>query len=628
MKIAVIHQYYLMPGFPGGSRFNEMARYWSEAGHEVTVIAGTVDYNSGKVPRRYRRRWITEERDGNVRVLRCYVPGTYGRSYLGRMLAFFAFTFSAATAVFRLRRPDVVTATSPPLIAAIPGWLAAKVRWRRIPWIFEIRDLWPESAVTTGVLKETAPITRLLYALERWACKRARHIIVLTPAFTDDLIERKLARREEISLIPNGADPRLFQPGPRDNDTRRQFGWGDRFVFMYAGAHGRANALGQLVAAAELLRDREDILIACVGDGPERLKHEAAAGAKGLRNIIFHGPQPKESMPSIVQAADVGMAVLQDNPTFRTIYPNKVFDYMACERPTLLAIDGVARELVCNQAQAGVFTPSEDPESLAATMVEMADDAGHCRELGRRGRIWVSANATRDAMAERYLTLMSKLNRETGLKRGLFAKRLFDICAATLALIVLSPLMLIITLLVRRKLGAPAVFTQERPGLHGKIFTLYKYRTMTNQVDGDGAPLPDEMRMTPFGNFLRRFSLDELPQFWNVLRGDLSLVGPRPFLVEYLELYSKEQNGRHDVKPGITGWAQINGRNAITWDEKFKFDLWYVANRSFGLDLKILWRTARLVSKRRGISYAGQVSMPRFEGSKDLKSEKFKAGSG
>lgn len=409
MRILVVHQYYLTAGAAGGSRFNEFARLWSDAGHEVTVVAGTLDYTTGTVPEPYRGRWMVEEWDGKVRVLRCYVPPSYGKSMGGRMWAFAGFTVSALTAAVRVSRPDVVIATSPPLVTAVPGWAIARLRGLNAPWVFEIRDLWPESATTTGVLKEGALLTRALYGLERLACASADKINVLTPAFRENLIRRGLALDTKIAFVPNGADVELFQPAPRDNDVRRELGWGDRTVFLYAGAHGRANALGQLVGAAERLRGRKDVLLATVGDGAEKASLEAESRRRGLDNLRFYGAQPKERMPAFVNAADVGMAVLQDNPTFRTVYPNKVFDYMACERPTLLAIDGVARKLVCDEAQAGVFVPPENPEALATAIEAMTADPAGRAELGRRGRTWVLANATRESLALRYLAVMQEL---------------------------------------------------------------------------------------------------------------------------------------------------------------------------------------------------------------------------
>ena len=195
-------------------------------------------------------------------------------------------------------------------------------------------------------------------------------------------------------------------------------------------------------------------------------------------------------------------------------------------------------------------------------------------------------------------------------------KRFFDCFLAALALLLFSLPLLCLTLLVRCKLGSPVLFRQIRPGLHGQPFEMVKFRSMTDERDFNGALLPDAQRLTPFGRFLRASSLDELPELWNVLRGEMSLVGPRPLLMEYLPLYSPEQARRHEVRPGITGWAQVNGRNAISWTEKFALDVWYVDHRSLWLDVRILWLTMRKVLVRDDISAAGEATMPRFEGDK------------
>ncbi|MES2007440.1 MAG: sugar transferase [Pseudomonadota bacterium] len=194
-------------------------------------------------------------------------------------------------------------------------------------------------------------------------------------------------------------------------------------------------------------------------------------------------------------------------------------------------------------------------------------------------------------------------------------KRIFDIFVAAATLLLLAPLLVILIWMVRRKLGTPAFFRQIRPGLRGNAFQMIKFRTMTDARGGDGELLPDSVRLTPFGRLLRSTSLDELPELWNVLKGDMSLVGPRPLLMEYLPLYSPEQARRHEVRPGITGWAQVNGRNALSWDEKFKLDVWYVENRSLRLDMKILWLTVRKVVVREGISANGEATVARFTGS-------------
>lgn len=194
-------------------------------------------------------------------------------------------------------------------------------------------------------------------------------------------------------------------------------------------------------------------------------------------------------------------------------------------------------------------------------------------------------------------------------------KRLFDILGASLGLLLLSPLMLLLWWKISRDMGKPVLFRQTRPGKDGKPFQMIKFRSMKDAVGPDGAPLPDSERLTPLGRKLRASSADELPELWNVLKGDMSLVGPRPLLMEYLPLYSAWQARRHEVRPGVTGWAQVNGRNALSWDEKFALDIWYVENRTLWLDLRIIWMTVKKVLKRDGISAAGEATMPRFKGS-------------
>ena len=201
------------------------------------------------------------------------------------------------------------------------------------------------------------------------------------------------------------------------------------------------------------------------------------------------------------------------------------------------------------------------------------------------------------------------------------AKRGLDVVASALGLLVLLPLLAWIVWSARRHLGTPALFRQNRPGLGGHPFRLVKFRTMTNAVDADGNLLPDAERLTPFGRWLRSTSLDELPELWNVLRGDMSLVGPRPLLMQYLDRYTPEQARRHEVRPGITGWAQVRGRNAISWDEKLALDVWYVDNRSFWLDLRILVETVVKVLRREGISATGEATMPEFKGTDKTASE-------
>ena len=198
-------------------------------------------------------------------------------------------------------------------------------------------------------------------------------------------------------------------------------------------------------------------------------------------------------------------------------------------------------------------------------------------------------------------------------------KRLLDIIIAGTALIILSPLYAFVAYKVKKNLGSPVLFRQVRPGLHGKPFEMIKFRTMKDAVDANGNPLPDSERLTPFGKMLRATSLDEMPELWNVIKGDMSVVGPRPLLMEYLPLYNAEQAKRHNLRPGMTGHAQVNGRNAISWEEKFKLDTWYVENRSTWLDFKIMFKTVHKVIAKDDISEAGEATMTKFTGTSDLK---------
>src|SRR5262249_25530560 len=246
----------------------------------------------------------------------------------------------------------------------------------------------------------------ILFALERWGCRRAAMVNVLTPAFADDVKARGLITAEKLCFVPNGADVDAFKDVSTATEIRRELGWGTRFVALYAGAHGRANALPRPVDAADRLRDRTDILIVSVGDGPERAALEAGARTRGLDNIRFAGSVAKERMPAVIAAADAGLAVLQNNPTFRTVYPHKVFDYMACGKPTVLAIHGVARELACDQANAAIFAEPENGAAIAAAICRLADAPEAARSLGANGRAWVHANAARPALAKKYLEVL------------------------------------------------------------------------------------------------------------------------------------------------------------------------------------------------------------------------------
>jgi glycosyltransferase involved in cell wall biosynthesis len=403
MRILVIHQYFLGKNDAGGSRWNQFARYWAAAGHEVTILAGMVHYATGTKAPEYKGRYIVREQEQpGVTVYRCHVSEAYNKNFLGRAWAYLSFTLSSTYAgIVHASRPDVVIATSPPLTVGPTMWLLSVLR--RVPAIFEVRDLWPESAVDTGVLT-SKPLITLSYKLEALAYKKARWINVLTPAFERALIEKKGVSPDRISMIPNGADLDIMTPGPKDNRVRNELGLKGKFVVSYFGAHGRANRLGQLLNVAEGIQESmPDVRLMLVGDGMEKPGLVKDAKRRGLENVIFVDAVAKDKVCDYINASDVCTAVLMKNDTFKTVYPNKIFDYMSCERPIILAIDGVARELI-ETAGAGIFVSPEDPDQFSRAILRLRDHPSLAKDMGIAGRTFVEADFSRESLARRYLS--------------------------------------------------------------------------------------------------------------------------------------------------------------------------------------------------------------------------------
>jgi lipopolysaccharide/colanic/teichoic acid biosynthesis glycosyltransferase len=310
-------------------------------------------------------------------------------------------------------------------------------------------------------------------------------------------------------------------------------------------------------------------------------------------------------------------------PTYREGFPNVPLEAQSSAVPVVTTTATGAVDSVLDGIT-GRLAPPGDEAALAAALHELLIDPEKSRRMGRAAADWVRARFRQEVVWEALIADYNRILQETCLQQGIrgLLKSVCDRLAAALLLILLSPLLAVIALLVRWKLGSPVLFRQPRPGRAEKIFELLKFRTMTETRDTHGNLLPDASRLTGFGRRLRGLSLDELPQLWNVLRGELSFVGPRPLLARYLDRYTPEQARRHLVKPGITGWAQVNGRNAITWDEKFALDTWYVDHWSLWLDFRILLLTVWRVFGGHGVSQAGHATMPEFMGSKSEEAQR------
>jgi glycosyltransferase involved in cell wall biosynthesis len=408
MNVLLIHQYFLEDDDAGGSRWNEMAKVWTEMGHEVTVLAGMMHYSSTEKRSEYRGRWFKRKVSGQVNIWRCHVSEAYNTNFLGRLWGYFSFVFSATWAgLFKTRiKFDVVLVTSPPLFIGITGYILSRIK--RIPMIFEIRDLWPESAIDTGVVTNKL-IIKLAYRLERFIYKRSKLINVLTPAFRKALIEKKHINPKDIIFIPNASD---FDLSDNLLETfnakvfREANDLDQYFVITYVGAHGVANHLDQLLEAAKELEDT-NVLFLLVGSGMEKSRLQQLANKMELKNLRFLDPVPKTEVFKYIMASDMGASVLKKVDTFKTIYSNKTFDYMACKKPILMAIDGVSRNLV-ETADAGIYVEPENPADYNSKIRFYLSNPELRKSQGENGYLFAKANFDRTVLAKKYIELIQK----------------------------------------------------------------------------------------------------------------------------------------------------------------------------------------------------------------------------
>ncbi|MDO3642988.1 glycosyltransferase family 4 protein [Mucilaginibacter sp. L3T2-6] len=403
MRILLLHQYFLEQDDPGGSRFNELTAQWSELGHEVTVIAGMMHYNGAQKRPEYKGKWFKKNLQGSVTVWRTHVSESYNAGFLGRLWGYFSFVFSAMWAgLFKVKgKHDIILVTSPPLFIGITGYVLSRLKG--IPFVFEIRDLWPESAIDTGVVTNKL-IIKLAYALERFIYRTAKKINVLTPAFRKTLIEKKNVSPEKIIFIPNAADFSLSDHLLETFDTeafRKEHGWENKFVVTYVGAHGVANHLEQVLETGDMMRDT-NVLFVLIGQGMQKEHLKGLAAKMNVTNVLFLDPVPKAEVFKYIFASDMGTSVLKNVETFKTVYSNKTFDYMACKKPILMAIDGVSRELV-EEAGAGVFVEPENPTDFSRKVRQYISNPERIKLEGESGYRFAKENFDRKNLALKYL---------------------------------------------------------------------------------------------------------------------------------------------------------------------------------------------------------------------------------
>ena len=392
------------------ARVSELAERWAQSGHDVTVLTGFPNHPTGIIRPEYRksfRRAIFHERVGNVNVVRSWLLPLPNRRPIERMLNYSSFLASAAITGSFLGAPDVVIASSPQLLVGLSGWWIARLK--HVPFIFEVRDLWPESLVAVGVGNAKSVLHRSLTRIAAFLYQKADHVVVVTPAFREFLVDRWQVPAEKISVVPNGVETRMFSPQFPDHDLRNSLGGDGKFVASFIGTMGLAHGLNSLIAAAERLQKTEpDVLFMLVGEGADRERITALAQAKGLSNIRFVPQQLRENVPEYIAASDVCLVLLKKSEVFETVIPTKMLEFMSCAKPVILGVGGQAREMI-EGSRAGLCIEPENVDQLCSAILRLRKEAWLRESLGRNGREYIIRNLSRERTADEYLEVLNEV---------------------------------------------------------------------------------------------------------------------------------------------------------------------------------------------------------------------------
>ncbi|WP_426987622.1 sugar transferase [Pseudarthrobacter sp. Y6] len=594
MHVLIVSQWFdPEPTFKGLLFAKELQRQ----GHEVSVLTGFPNYPGGEVYPGYRVRLFQHEVMEGIPITRVALYPSHDGSGLKRALNYVSFAVSASIGALIVRRPDVAYVYHPPATVGLPAMVLKVLRG--VPFVYDVQDLWPDTLAATGMINR--PIALSLIGLGMSGIYRmATRIAVLSRGFGAAL-ERSSVPAGRIDVIPNWADEAQINVGPQSSSVHSQ--WPaelrDKFTVTFAGNMGKAQALETVLDAAELLRDHDDLRFLLIGGGVEASKLANEAKRRELRNVLFLPRRPINEIGEFLRRSDALLVHLRKDPLFEITVPSKTQAYLMAGRPILMGVKGDAAAMI-EEAQAGFAFEPENPVELAEAVAKVMNLAPEKRlAMGSSGAMYYAEKLALRVGAERFSMALSiaSLSRPWTLA----GKRVFDASVSAALLAVFCVPMAAIGMLIRMRLGSPVVFRQLRPGRDGKLFEMYKFRTMTDARDTEGNVLPDAERLTKIGSFLRSTSIDELPELWNVLKGQMSLVGPRPLLTRYSEFFTAEESVRTVMRPGITGWAQIHGRNIASWDARLAHDAWYVRNYSFCLDVKIMFLTVLKVFRRQGV---------------------------
>lgn len=566
----------------------QFARSLQDRGFTVDVLTGFPNYPGGRLYPGFRVKLFQREVIEGIRVLRVPLFPSHDRSSLRRALNYMSFAASAAVACLFIRRPDVAYIYHPPATVAVAARILKAVR--RVPYVYDVQDLWPDTLASTGMM--TRPVLiRAVTSLVRWAYRGASRVVVLSHGFKSALLTRGVPD-SKVEVIHNWTyESSPSMPELPSTNT-------GSFTVVYAGNVGAVQALDVVLDAALLLVD-EPVRFHVVGDGLDLTRLRNRAHELALENVVFVSRQPPTAMSGIYRSASALLVHLQDDPLFAITVPSKTQAYLMAGRPILMGVRGDAARIVQDAGCGLPFEPESAPDLARAVRELIALGPAENERLGKAGREYYRRHLALDIGVDRFAELF-RLFGSMKVPR-VVVKRMLDFVLACVGLLVLAVPIAVIAGVLRVSLKGPAFFRQERPGRDGVPFTLVKFRTMTDLRGPNGTLLPDRERLTRIGRFLRSTSLDELPELWNVLRGDMSVVGPRPLLMRYTPHFTETESLRLVVRPGITGWAQVNGRNLTSWDDRLKLDVWYVQNHSLFLDARILFRTVSAVFGARGV---------------------------
>ena len=410
MKILYVSQYFPPEMGAPAARAAELSRHWAKTGHDVSVLTGFPNHPTGVIPPEYRsraRRLVAREDVDGVRVVRTWLLPFPNRRAYERMLNYSSFCVSAATTGLFVSPPEVVIGTSPQLLVGLSGWWIARAK--RVPFVFEVRDLWPESLAAVGMGSETSTLHRALGKIAGFLYRRSDHIVVVTRAFEEFLVERWNVPRQKISVVENGVETSLFAPSNSDTGLRSQLDAEGKFVVCYIGTMGMAHGLETLVDAADQLRlTAPDVVFLLVGEGADKERIIAMSKERGLDNLRVLDQQPRETIPGYISASDACLVLLRKTDLFKTVIPTKMLEFMACARPLVLGVDGQAREIMEN-AQAGIFIEPGNANALVEAVNRLRADTRLRETLGNNGRRHILEHFSREQTAATYIAVLEQL---------------------------------------------------------------------------------------------------------------------------------------------------------------------------------------------------------------------------